>query len=72
MAGAATEVVVKSWVVFETRVRGTTVWAWGLMGDGPGFDEVYFTAPDGTSPVEMSQPPAVFGRYLFTVDAPGR
>lgn len=52
-------------MVFETRDRGHIVWAWCLLADGPGFDEVFFTETDGMTPADAPDPMRL-ERVVFT------
>lgn len=57
-----------SWVVGRSRVAGSgDVWIWGRVTVGPGFDEVFYTAPDGWSPADITGTPNV-DEILFTVE----
>lgn len=60
----------QTWVVMEGRVGAQTVWAWCLVGTGPGFDEVAFTEGDGMTVPELDEAPSRFDRHLFTVTVP--
>jgi hypothetical protein len=57
---------VGSWVVMEARAEGSMrpVWMWGLVRGGPGFEDVFFTEPDGVTPADIEAPPHAL-RTLF-------
>lgn len=56
----------RHWVVMEGKIGSHTVWCWGLVTTGPGFDEVYFTESDGHTPADIPHVPPTT-RHLFTV-----
>jgi hypothetical protein len=56
-----------SWVVMEARAGGSrSVWCWGLVRSGPGFDDVFFTEADGVTPADIDSPPQLLAT-LFVV-----
>jgi hypothetical protein len=57
---------VKHWVVMSAQIGSRQVWAWGLVGAGPYFEEVNFTDRDGFTPADLDQLP-VLSEHLFTV-----
>jgi len=59
----------RQWVVIEARVAQRVLWAWNLLGAGPGFDEVAYTAADGYTPVDAPDEPVQLGRVLFVTRA---
>jgi len=56
------------WVVHEvthSKEAQPTVWAWCRVAiDGPGYQEITFTKPDGTTAVDAPKD-LVLGRVLF-------
>ncbi len=47
---------------------------WNLLGSGPGFDENWYTAADGSSPVDLTEAELrglQLTRLLFTARATG-
>lgn len=59
----------RSWVVMEARVGGRLCWAWGLLGVGPGFEEMSYTEVGGMEAADIASVPEVT-RFLFTAPAP--
>lgn len=60
--------LMKTWVVFRCRIGSDAIWAWGLAGAGPSFDELYFTTPNGLDPVPLDRIPEL-QEFLFTCPA---
>lgn len=61
--------MIRTFVVMEARFGSRTLWAWGEVGDGPGFEDVTYTEPDGFTLADVDSPPAL-GAHLFTVAVP--
>ncbi|WP_162941571.1 hypothetical protein [Desertimonas flava] len=59
----------KHWVVMEAPIGARMVWAWGLVGDEPGFEQTYFTETDGHTPANIDDAPSKLGAVLFVVPA---
>lgn len=56
----------KHWVVMQAELGNDVFWAWGLVTDGPGFDDVHYTSRDGVTAREVTEQPRLT-KHLFTV-----
>lgn len=53
----------------EAFTGGRAIWAWGTVGNGPGFEDITYTANDGFGEADIEGDDAPrLERHLFTVE----
>ena len=59
----------KRMIVMDVRVSSVDLWAWCVVGDGHGFEEITYTSADGyAEPYEGPTGPIRWGREVFSYD----